>query len=152
MPETISISEVEVKGFYFGRNVGGDLVMLLMLKLTLPSLDGLLGAEAKGMTRTEFIGNLNRARSIALETGVPVYVVFFPKYSGLTVVGSSDPAGVRKPIFKKQIHSTNCLDFSLVGTPFIGPVSRGIFPICHSLGGLVIGKCFRKDIIFPRKC
>ena len=27
-------------------------VMLLMLKLTLPSLDGLLGAEAKGMTRT----------------------------------------------------------------------------------------------------
>ena len=90
-------------------------VMLLMLKLTLPSLDGLLGAEAKGMARTEFIGNLNRARSIALETGVPVYVVFFPKYSGLTVVGSSDPAGAKKAYFQKTDSLNQLLGLQLNG-------------------------------------
>ena len=79
------------------------------------------------MARTEFIGNLNRARSIALETGVPVYVVFFPKYSGLTVVGSSDPAGAKKAYFQNRF-TQPISRLQLMGTPCIRPASRGIFP------------------------
>ncbi len=90
-------------------------VMLLMLKLTLPSLDGLLGAEAKGMARTEFLGNLNRARSIALETGVPVYVVFFPKYSDLVVVGSPDWNGTKESYFQKSDSLNQLLGLQLKG-------------------------------------
>ena len=55
-------------------------VMLIILKLTLPSLDGILGVEAQGMARTQLVGDLNRARAKALERGAPVYVVFMPLY------------------------------------------------------------------------
>ena len=93
-------------------------------------------AEAKGMARTEFIGNLIGLVPLPLRR-VCRFCCVLPEYSGLTVVGSSDPAGAKKAIFKKQIHSTNCLGFSLMGTPFIRPASRDL-PICHSLGGLVM--------------
>ena len=42
-------------------------VMLIILKLTLPSLDGILGVEAQGMARTQLVGDLNRARAKAFE-------------------------------------------------------------------------------------
>ena len=54
--------------------------MLIILKLTLPSLDGLLGADGEGMARTQVVGGLNRARQMALERGTPVYMVFMPLY------------------------------------------------------------------------
>ena len=50
-------------------------VMLIILKLTLPSLDGILGVEAQGMARTQLVGDLNRARAKAFERGAPVYVL-----------------------------------------------------------------------------
>jgi prepilin-type N-terminal cleavage/methylation domain-containing protein len=116
VPESISINvSRSQRAFTLVEMLAVIAVMLLMLKLTLPSLDGLLGAEAKGMTRTEFIGNLNRARSIALETGVPVYVVFFPKYSDLTVVGSSDPAGTKEAYFQKTDSLNQLLGLQLNG-------------------------------------
>ena len=116
VPETILIkASRSQRAFTLVEMLAVIAVMLLMLKLTLPSLEGLLGAEAKGMARTEFIGNLNQARSIALETGVPVYVVFFPKYSGLTVVGSSDPVGAKKAYFQKTDSLNQLLGLQLSG-------------------------------------
>ena len=61
-------------------------IMLLMLKLTLPSLDGILGSDARGMARTQLIGDLNRARSMALARGAPVYVVFMPLYQDESIM------------------------------------------------------------------
>ena len=58
-------------------------VMLIVLRLTLPSLDGLLGSDAQAMARTQLIVDLNKARSMALEKGVPVYVVFMPLYDDI---------------------------------------------------------------------
>ena len=58
-------------------------VMLIILRLTLPSLDGLLGADAEGMARTQVVGDLNRARQMALQRGLPVYMVFMPLYGDM---------------------------------------------------------------------
>ena len=58
-------------------------VMLIVLRLTLPSLDGLLGSDAEGMARTQLIGELNKARSMALERGGSVQVVFMPLYDDI---------------------------------------------------------------------
>ena len=46
-------------------------VMLIILRLTLPSLDGLFGGEAEVMARTQVVGEFNRARQMALERGTP---------------------------------------------------------------------------------
>ena len=58
-------------------------VMLIVLRLTLPSLDGLLGSDAEGMARTQLIGDLNKARSMALERGGAVQLVFMPLYDDI---------------------------------------------------------------------
>lgn len=78
-----SISSVFRRGFTLVELLAVVAVMLIVLKLTLPSLDGLLGSDAQAMARTQLIGDLNKARSMALEKGVPVYVVFMPLYSGV---------------------------------------------------------------------
>lgn len=53
-------------------------IMLLMLKLTLPSLRGLMGSNKHAIAQSQLIGDLNRARTMALQNGFPVYVVFMP--------------------------------------------------------------------------
>ena len=53
-------------------------IMLLVLKLLLPSLKGLMGGTAHSMARGQLIGDLNSARTLALRNGSPVYVVFMP--------------------------------------------------------------------------
>jgi len=69
------------KGFTLVELLAVVAIMLLILKLTLPTLDGLLGKNGKGMARGQLIGDLNRARSLALQNGESVYVVFMPLYS-----------------------------------------------------------------------
>ena len=51
-------------------------LMLLVLKLMLPSLKGLMGGTASSMARSQLIGDLNRARNNALRNGDAVYVAF----------------------------------------------------------------------------
>tara|TARA_B100001123_G_scaffold394153_1_gene474718 strand:+ start:320 stop:1525 length:1206 start_codon:yes stop_codon:yes gene_type:complete len=65
-------------------------IMLIILRLTLPSLDGILGGDGDGMARTQVVGDLNRARQMALEKGVPVYMVFMPLYDDI-YPNSGDP-------------------------------------------------------------
>jgi len=69
------------KGFTLVELLAVVAIMLLILKLTLPTLDGLMGKNGKGMARGQLIGDLNRARSLALQRGEPVYLVFMPIYS-----------------------------------------------------------------------
>ena len=57
------------RGFTLVEMLAVIAVMLIVLRLTLPSLDGLLGSDAEGMARTQLIGDLNKARSMALERG-----------------------------------------------------------------------------------
>ena len=68
------------KGFTLVELLAVIAVMLIILKLTLPSLDGLLGGDAEGMARTQVVGELNRARQMALERSTAVYLVFMPLY------------------------------------------------------------------------
>ena len=56
-------------------------LMVLVLKLTLPSLKGLMGGTADSMARGQLIGDLNSARAMALRNGFPVYMVFMPLFS-----------------------------------------------------------------------
>jgi prepilin-type N-terminal cleavage/methylation domain-containing protein len=56
-------------------------IMVLILKLTLPSLKGLMGSKPHSMARSQLIGDLNSARTMALRNGVPVYVAFMPLLS-----------------------------------------------------------------------
>jgi type II secretory pathway pseudopilin PulG len=83
MGTTVAASRVR------GRRVGAFtliellavvVIMLLMLRLILPSLDGILGGDAQGMARSKFIGSLNQARTMALNRGGAVYVVFMPLF------------------------------------------------------------------------
>ena len=71
------------KGFTLVELLAVIAVMLIILKLTLPSLDGLLGGDAEGMARTQVVGELNRARQMALERGTSVYLVFMPLYDDI---------------------------------------------------------------------
>ncbi len=56
-------------------------LMVLMLRLTLPTLKGLMGSKAHSMARSQLIGDLNSARTMALRNGTPVYVAFMPLYT-----------------------------------------------------------------------
>jgi prepilin-type N-terminal cleavage/methylation domain-containing protein len=76
-------SSVARRGFTLVELLAVVAVMLIVLKLTLPSLDGILGSDAQAMARTQLIGDLNKARSMALEKGVPVHVVFMPLYDDI---------------------------------------------------------------------
>ena len=58
-------------------------VMMLMLKLTLPSLKGLLGSTPERILVRQLVGDINKARLHALKNGRPVYVVFMPKVSSV---------------------------------------------------------------------
>ena len=71
------------RGFTLVEMLAVIAVMLIVLRLTLPSLDGLLGSDAEGMARTQLIGDLNKARSMALERGGAVQVVFMPLYGDI---------------------------------------------------------------------
>ena len=55
-------------------------IIVIILRLTLPALDGILSGDGDGMARTQVVGDLNRARQMALEKGVSVYMVFMPLY------------------------------------------------------------------------
>ena len=72
------------KGFTLVELLAVIAVMLIILRLTLPSLDGLLGGDAEGMARTQVVGELNRARQMALERGTAVYLVFMPLYDDIS--------------------------------------------------------------------
>ncbi len=63
-------------------------LMLLVLKLMLPSLKGLMGGTVGSAARNQLIGGLNSARTMALQNGFPVYMVFMPLFS--EVGGDSD--------------------------------------------------------------
>jgi len=63
-------------------------LMLLVLKLMLPSLKGLMGGTVGSAARYQLIGGLNSARTMALQNGFPVYMVFMPLFS--EVGGDSD--------------------------------------------------------------
>ena len=86
-------------------------IMLLVLKLTLPTLDGLLGKNGKGMARGQLTGDLNRARSLALQNGEPVYLVFMPTYS---MVGFS-PATKKSSYFNADSAANALLGMQLTG-------------------------------------
>ncbi|MEE2813959.1 MAG: prepilin-type N-terminal cleavage/methylation domain-containing protein [Verrucomicrobiota bacterium] len=87
-------------------------IMLLILKLTLPTLDGLLGKNGKGMARGQLIGDLNRARLLALQKGEPVYVVFMPLYSR---VGFSSQKQNKSVYFKSNTATNALLGKQLTG-------------------------------------
>ena len=61
-------------------------VMLLVLKLALPSLKGLMGGAPELVARKQLIGDLNQARTMALRNGTPVYVVFMPLFTEMQPV------------------------------------------------------------------
>ena len=75
---TSSLSKRRAGGFTLVELLVVVSIMLLMLKLTLPSLKGLMGGAADSMARSQLIGDLNSARTLALRNGTPVYVVFMP--------------------------------------------------------------------------
>jgi len=75
---------VRARAFTLTELLAVVVVMLIVLRFTLPSLDGLLGSEAEGMARAQIIGDLNRARSMALERGAAVQVVFMPLYRDIS--------------------------------------------------------------------
>ena len=56
-------------------------IMVLVLRLALPTLKGLMGGKAHSMARSQLIGDLNSARTMALRNGTPVYVVFMPLFT-----------------------------------------------------------------------
>jgi len=70
-------------------------LMLLMLKLTLPSLKGLMAGTADSMARSQLIGDLNSARAMALRNGSPVYVVFMPVVSPINYEKEFDDPNLR---------------------------------------------------------
>ena len=65
-------------------------IIVIILRLTLPTLDGILSGDGDGMARTQVVGDLNRARQMALEKGVSVYIVFMPLYDDIHP-NSGDP-------------------------------------------------------------
>jgi type II secretory pathway pseudopilin PulG len=87
-----SPSERRLRGFTLVELMMVVGLMLLVLKLTLPSLKGLMGGTAGSMARSQLIGDLNSARAMALRNGSPVYVVFMPLYTEVVQVsGDVDP-------------------------------------------------------------
>ena len=78
------------RGFTLVEMLAVIAVMLIVLRLTLPSLDGLLGSDAEGMARTQLIGDLNKARSMALERGGAVQVVFMPLYGDILSIDKNN--------------------------------------------------------------
>jgi len=78
------------RGFTLVEMLAVIAVMLIVLRLTLPSLDGLLGSDAEGMARTQLIGDLNKARSMALERGGAVQVVFMPLYGDILSIDNNN--------------------------------------------------------------
>ncbi len=87
-PLTFSDSGSSLRAFTLVELLAVVGVMLIVLRLILPSLDGLLGGDAQAMARTQLIGDLNKARSLALERGMPVYVVFMPLYDDVIASGN----------------------------------------------------------------
>ena len=69
---TSSLSKRRAGGFTLVELLVVVSIMLLMLKLTLPSLKGLMGGAADSMARSQLIGDLNSARTLALRNGTPV--------------------------------------------------------------------------------
>lgn len=86
-------------------------VMLLVLKLTLPTLDGLMGKNGKGMARGQLIGDLNRARSLALQNGESVYLVFMPPYKEVGFY----PANKKSSYFNSDSAANALLGMQLTG-------------------------------------
>ena len=56
-------------------------IMVFMLKLILPALNGLMGGKSHLIARSQLTAELNSARSAALRNGLPVYIVFLPTKS-----------------------------------------------------------------------
>jgi len=74
-----------VKAFTLVELLAVVALMLLVLKLTLPSLRGLMGNKPHLIARGQLISDLNQARTLALRNGSPVYVVFMPSYASFDV-------------------------------------------------------------------
>ena len=77
--ETVELDRRQT-AFTLVELLGVVAIIVIILRLTLPALDGILSGDGDGMARTQVVGDLNRARQMALEKGVPVYVVFMPLY------------------------------------------------------------------------
>ena len=108
---------LRLKGFTLVELLAVVAIMLLILKLTLPTLDGLLGKNGKGMARGQLIGDLNRARLLALQNGSPVYLVFMPLYEKALY---SMPGVKVKPEWKESYFKTNLDANSLLGMQLTG--------------------------------
>ena len=112
-------------------------VMLIILKLTLPSLDGILGVEAQGMARTQLVGDLNRARAKAFERGAPVYVVFMPLYNqvGCVPEGATQPAAAKHQFFQGNPDANALLAGQLSRYALFAEYLRGISPVVRQSNG-----------------
>jgi hypothetical protein len=83
--DTPSPSQHRAKAFSLIELLAVIGLMLLVLKLTLPSLKGLMGNKPNLIARGQLISDLNLARTMALRNGAPVYVVFMPLFQNLDV-------------------------------------------------------------------
>lgn len=83
--DTPSPSQRRAKAFSLIELLAVIALMLLVLKLTLPSLKGLMGNTPNLIARGQLISDLNLARTMALRNGAPVYVVFMPLFQNLDV-------------------------------------------------------------------
>ena len=79
--KSFSPSESRLRGFTLVELMMVVGLMVLVLRLTLPSLKGLMGGTADSMARSRLIGDLNSVRAMALRNGFPVYMVFMPLFS-----------------------------------------------------------------------